>query len=164
MTLLFFAGFLLTYSAIPGWWIWCAPSPHAWDQILNNKNSVLCALNNNAHSLCLCPLRSISSSVTRALFSVTVLSLSLTPAPSLCCPPLRYSYIDPLRYAWGALMVNQFSSCCPGTFLGSQTVLECVFGLLSSLLSSYLYAACHDSCHTGHPHWSPPLVHRFVTC
>lgn len=69
------------------------------------------------------------------------------PIPLQCSVP-RYSYIDPLRYAWGALMINQFNSCCPGVFLGGQSVLECVWPL-------------RLACVIAHPHHPQVLWSRW---
>jgi ATP-binding cassette, subfamily G (WHITE), member 2 len=35
-----------------------------------------------------------------------------------------FSYITPLRYAWGALMKNQFGGCCDTPYLNGQSILE----------------------------------------
>ncbi len=53
-----------------------------------------------------------------------------------------YSYIDFLRYAWGALMVNQFTDPDYGNppWIGGQTVLDYYFlgGVSKSAYVGYL--------------------------
>ncbi len=141
VTLLFFAGFLLTFDAIPGWWIWyrcvcvallyCCTPPHALRYHMHYVITCItpppanvfwyCSGTGNHQPMCLlCLLYSTTSQC------VSSVSLLYSTTSHHVFPPCPHSYIDPLRYAWGALMVNQFNSCCPGTFLGGQTVLQYV--------------------------------------
>lgn len=61
-----------------------------------------------------------------------------------------FSYLDFIRYAWSALMINQFEAYDPPNFLGNSTVLE-HYGL-----KNY---RDHSSAHYG---WYTPTVNKWA--